>query len=216
MPSVIPLDAPKSEGYYGLARAEVLAHLPRPVGRALDVGCGEGGAASVLRDAGATWISGIEILEEPAARAAEVYDEVLVGDALEQLDNASGPFQSVLCYDVLEHLYDPLALVAALRRHTSPGAHLHVSVPNASHISLLRDLIFRGTFGYTPFGHRDATHLRWFTRRDIIGLVREAGWTVVAVRPSQLHKSKHLHTLSRGRSTEFLAGQWFVLARNDQ
>ena len=53
-----------------------------------------------------------------------------------------------------------------------------MSVPNASHISLLRDLILRGTFGYEPAGHRDATHIRWFTRRDIVALIGEAGWQV--------------------------------------
>jgi 2-polyprenyl-3-methyl-5-hydroxy-6-metoxy-1,4-benzoquinol methylase len=215
MPSTIPLDAPKSATYYGLARSETLEHLPKPVGRVLDVGCGEGGAAALLRDGGATWISGIELLPEPAAVARGVYDEVLVGDALEVAPRASGPFDTTLCYDVLEHLYDPLGLLRSLHELAAPGGRLHVSVPNASHISLLRDLILRGTFGYQPFGHRDATHIRWFTRRDIVALIGEAGWHVQSVAWSQLHRSRHLHTLTRGRTTEFLAGQWYVLARRD-
>lgn len=213
MPATIPLDAPKSKGYYALPRAELIALLPRPVGRVLDIGCGEGGAASLLRSAGASWISGIELEPEPARRAAEVYDEVLVGDALAQLERLTGKFDTVLCYDVLEHLYDPHALVSELHPVAAAGARLHVSVPNASHISLLRDLVLRGTFGYQPYGHRDATHLRWFTRRDIVQLIEEAGWNVESTTPSQLHRSRHLHKLTRGRTTEFLAGQWFVLAR---
>lgn len=214
MPSTIPLDAPKTVDYYELSRSETLAHLPKPVGRVLDVGCAGGGAASLLRDAGATWITGIEMLPEPAARAAEVYDQVLMGDALTELPRAQGPFDTILCYDVLEHIYDPLALIRALRDAAVPGGRLHVSVPNASHISLLRDLILRGTFGYQPAGHRDATHVRWFTRRDIVAIVGEGGWRVDAVAYSQLHRSRPLHALTRGRSTEFLAGQWYVLASN--
>jgi 2-polyprenyl-3-methyl-5-hydroxy-6-metoxy-1,4-benzoquinol methylase len=214
VPSTIPLDAPKSENYYELARDETLAHLPRPFGRVLDVGCGGGGAAGPLRNGGASWITGIELLPEPASLAEKVYDQVLVGDALARLDEASGPFDTILCYDVLEHLYDPLALVRALRERAAPGGRLHVSVPNASHISLLRDLIVRGTFGYVPAGHRDATHIRWFTRRDIVALVVEGGWAIEGVMHSQLHRSRPLHKLTRGRSTEFLAGQWYVLARN--
>jgi 2-polyprenyl-3-methyl-5-hydroxy-6-metoxy-1,4-benzoquinol methylase len=212
MASTIPLDAPKSEDYYELARMETLAHLPKPFGRVLDVGCGAGGAAKPLREGGASWITGIELLAEPASLAEQRYDEVLVGDALERLADASGPFETILCYDVLEHLYDPLALVRALREHAAPGGRLHVSVPNASHVSLLRDLILRGTFGYVPAGHRDATHIRWFTRRDIVALVGEGGWLVDDVAHSQLHRSRALHRLTRGRSTEFLAGQWYVLA----
>jgi 2-polyprenyl-3-methyl-5-hydroxy-6-metoxy-1,4-benzoquinol methylase len=214
MPSTIPLDSAKSDTYYELSRSETLAHLPKPVGRVLDIGCAGGGAAAQLREAGASWITGIEMLPEPAALAAQVYDQVLVGDALTELHGADGPFDTILCYDVLEHIYDPLALIRALRGVSAPNARLHVSVPNASHVSLLRDLIFRGTFGYQPAGHRDATHVRWFTRRDIVALVGEGGWRVDAVAHSQLHKSRFLHTLSRGRSTEFLAGQWYVLARN--
>lgn len=214
MLSTIPLEGPKSQTYYGLARAETLAYLPRPAGRVLDVGCAEGGTEKLLREGGATWITGIELLPEPAAVAAEVYDQVLVGDALEELPHANGPFDTILCYDVLEHLYDPLALVRALRGVAAPGGRLHVSVPNASHISLLRDLTVRGTFGYQPAGHRDATHLRWFTRRDIVALLGEGGWQVREVAHSQLHRSRLLAKLTRGRSTEFLAGQWYVLAYN--
>jgi 2-polyprenyl-3-methyl-5-hydroxy-6-metoxy-1,4-benzoquinol methylase len=214
MPSTIPLDAPKSEGYYALSRDEVIAYLPRPIGRVLDVGCGEGGSVESLRAAGASWISGIELLPEPAGRARKLYDEVRCGDALAELPSVSGQFDTILCYDVLEHLYDPHALVSALLDVAAPGGSLHVSVPNASHVSLLRDLIVRGTFGYAPFGHRDATHLRWFTRKDIEALVTEAGWSVSRVDPSKLWRtSRTLHRVSFGRSTEFLAGQWFVLAR---
>jgi 2-polyprenyl-3-methyl-5-hydroxy-6-metoxy-1,4-benzoquinol methylase len=213
MSSTIPLEAPKSQTYYGLSRSETLAHLPKPVGRVLDIGCAGGGAAPLLREGGATWITGIEMLAEPAAIAAQVYDEVLVGDALAELPRASGPFDTILCYDVLEHLYDPLALLRALRGVAAADGQIHVSVPNASHVSLLRDLVLRGTFGYQPAGHRDATHIRWFTRRDIIALVGESGWTVESVAHSQLHRSIVLDKLTRGWSTEFLAGQWYVLAR---
>jgi SAM-dependent methyltransferase len=192
MPSTIPLESAKSETYYELSRSETLAHL-----------------------GGATWITGIEMLAEPAALAAQVYDQVLVGDALSELPHADGPFDTILCYDVLEHIYDPLAVITALRGVAAPGARLHISVPNASHVSLLRDLIFKGTFGYQPAGHRDATHVRWFTRRDITALVGEGDWRVERVDHSQLHRSRPLHRLTRGRTTEFLAGQWYVLARNE-
>jgi 2-polyprenyl-3-methyl-5-hydroxy-6-metoxy-1,4-benzoquinol methylase len=214
VPSTIPLESAKSDSYYGLSRSETLVHLPKPVGRVLDIGCAGGGAASELRASGADWITGIEMLAEPAAIAAQVYDQVLVGDALSELPRATGPFDTILCYDVLEHIYDPLALIRALRDAASAGGRLHVSVPNASHVSLLRDLIFKGTFGYQPAGHRDATHVRWFTRRDIVALLGEGGWQVESVAHSQLHRSRLLDKLTRGRTTEFLAGQWYVLARN--
>jgi 2-polyprenyl-3-methyl-5-hydroxy-6-metoxy-1,4-benzoquinol methylase len=211
--ATIPLDTPKGEDYYVHDRLDLVARLPRPVGRVLDIGCGAGGIADPLRAAGAAAITGIELVPEAAAAAERVYDEVWVGDALEGVPKLSGRFDTILCYDVLEHLYDPSALVRQLLTVAAPSARLHVSVPNASHVSLLRDLIIRGTFGYQSAGHRDATHLRWFTRRDIERLLEEGGWSVRATAPSGLgRRSRTLQALTRGRSTEYLAAQWSVLA----
>jgi 2-polyprenyl-3-methyl-5-hydroxy-6-metoxy-1,4-benzoquinol methylase len=213
---VIPLEAPKTDSYYGLPREDVVALLPRPLGRVLDVGCGEGGAAAPLRAGGAESISGIELLPGPAERARAVYDEVVVGDAFEALEELEGKFDTILCYDVLEHLIDPGALLRKLFERSAPGGRLHVSVPNARHVSLLRDLFVRGTFGYAPVGHRDATHLRWFTRMDIVRLVEEASWRVEGTSHSPLRRTNTLDRLMRGRVAEFLVGQWYVLARSPQ
>ena len=149
----------------------MIAELAAPLGRVLDVGCGQGGANLPLRAAGATEIVGVEILPEAAALAAERYDHVEVGDAQEALQRVDGRFDAILCYDVLEHLVDPEAVLLRLGVLAAPGARLHISVPNARHYSLVRDLVLRGTFGYTEWGHRDATHLRWFTRRDMRDLL---------------------------------------------
>ena len=83
----------KPSGYYGLERADVVAELPQPIGRALDVGCGEGGVGRSLRAAGATWVSGIEIVPAAAEVARGVLDEVFVGSveaALEEGALAAG------------------------------------------------------------------------------------------------------------------------------
>jgi 2-polyprenyl-3-methyl-5-hydroxy-6-metoxy-1,4-benzoquinol methylase len=209
MSQILPLDAPKGSDYYVQTRLDVLGRLPRPAGRVLDVGCGAGGIAQPLRTAGATWITGIELVPEAAERAQQVYDEVWVGDALAMLPKIDGQFDTILCYDVLEHLYDPLAVVRALRALAVPGGRLHVSLPNARHISLLVDLFLRGTFGYTAAGHRDVTHIRWFTRRDATRLLEEGGWSVQKAEPLGLQwRSRALHGPTRGRSSEFLAAQW--------
>ena len=139
---------------------------------------------------GASWITGIEMLPEPAAIAERVYDQVLVGDAIQELPERRGPVRHDPLLRRARAPVRPARARAGLRTAAAPGARLHVSVPNASHISLLRDLILRGTFGYEPAGHRDATHIRWFTRRDIVALIGEAGWQVQSVANSQLHLSR--------------------------
>ena len=204
----------KAVGYYANERPDVVAALPRPVGRALDVGCGAGGMADGLRAAGATEIVGVEIAPEPAARAAEVLDQVVTGPIENALVSLNGPFNTTLCLDVLEHLVDPGDVVRRLRALAAPSGVLQVSVPNARHYSLVRDLMLRGTFGYSDFGHRDNSHLRWFTRRDIVSLVEAAGWQVTATSVPPLHRSATLHRWTRGWSSEFLVAQVYVTARN--
>jgi 2-polyprenyl-3-methyl-5-hydroxy-6-metoxy-1,4-benzoquinol methylase len=203
----------KPESYYANARSDLVAMLPRPLGRVLDVGCGHGEAGRVMRSAGADWLSGVEVNPEAAVRAEAAYDEVLVGTIEEHLPTLSGRFDTICCYDVLEHLVDPSAVLRSLMELASPRANLHVSVPNARHLSLVRDLVLRGTFGYTEWGHRDSTHLRWFTRRDIEATITTAGWRCVATSHPALRRSAGLDRLTHGFSTEFLVGQWYVLAR---
>ena len=203
----------KPAGYYSNRRPDLVAMLPRPLGRVLDVGCGEGGVARELRAAGASMIAGIEIDPAAAAKAAEVVDELQVGPVEECLGRLQGgPWDTICCYDVLEHLVDPYAVLAQLRAAAAPSGRLHVSVPNARHLSLVADLVLRGTFGYTDWGHRDATHLRWFTRRDIVAAIEQAGWHVTGTSHPALRRARLAGALTGGRSTEFLVGQWYVLA----
>ncbi len=204
-----------ASGYFENERADVVAKLPRPLGRVLDVGCGAGGVARSLRAAGAERIVGIEIHTPSAERARAILDEVHVG-AVEQVLGeglVQGPFDTLVLYDVLEHVVDPAGVLEALVPLAAPGARAHVSVPNARHWTLMRDLVLRGTFGYTDWGHRDRTHLRWFTRRDIEALLAGTGWPVVASSPALMGREATLDRLTRGAAREFLALQWHVLAQ---
>lgn len=204
---------PKPGSYYTNARSDLVGALPRPLGRVLDVGCGAGEVGRGLRSAGASWLSGVELDPNAAVAAREVYDEVLVGAIEERICELTGAFDTICCYDVLEHLPNPYGVLADLFELAVPGAHLHVSVPNARHFSLVADLVLRGTFGYRDWGHRDSTHLRWFTRSDIERAVEAAGWRPVATSHPALTRSAMLDRITRGFSTEFLVGQWYVLAQ---
>ena len=179
------VSTPKPSGYYGLERADVVAELPQPIGRALDVGCGEGGVGRSLRAAGATWVSGIEIVPAAAEVARGALDEVHVGsvEAVLEAGGLAGPFDTICCYDVLEHLVDPEPVLRALRAVAAPGARLHISIPNARHFSLLIDLLFRGTFGYTRVRP---------PRRDP---------------PALVHAARHRRSGGRGRLGR-VSGRW--------
>jgi len=203
----------KPDSYYEQARPELVALLPVSLGRVLDVGCGSGGVGRAIRPR-ATRLVGIELDDGAAERARGVYDEVLVGDVGATLPELDTEFDTILAYDVLEHLATPDDVLRGLRSVAAPGALLHVSVPNARHVSLVRDLVVRGTFGYTEWGHRDSTHLRWLTRRDLVALLEASGWPVERTAHAPLSRAgRAAERLTRGLSADFLVYQWSALAR---
>ena len=203
----------KPTAYYSLERTDLVARLPKPLGRVLDIGCGAGRTGKLLRSEHAERLIGIEINADAAAQAREIYDEVLVGPAEELLEDLSGPFDTILCYDVLEHLVDPWRVLCQVSQLSPPGGRLHVSVPNARHLSLAIDLVFRGTFNYQPWGHRDDTHLRWFTPRDLEAAIERVGFDIRSRSHPPISPARRLlGAVTGGKSTEFLVWQWHVLA----
>jgi 2-polyprenyl-3-methyl-5-hydroxy-6-metoxy-1,4-benzoquinol methylase len=209
-----PSGNPKPSSYFSQARPELVALLPAGrLGRLLDVGCGTGGVGRALRDR-VDVLAGIELEPEAAVAAQEAYDQVLTGKVEDVVGLLDGPFDTILAYDLLEHLTAPDEVLRRLHEVAAPGALLHVSMPNARHWSLVRDLVVRGTFGYTDWGHRDRTHLRWLTRSDLVDLLESAGWHVEGTAHAPLTSAgRAAERLTRGRSAEFLVYQWSARAR---
>jgi 2-polyprenyl-3-methyl-5-hydroxy-6-metoxy-1,4-benzoquinol methylase len=198
---------------YGARRHDAKITLLRePLGRVLDVGCARGVNADALRRRGATHLAGIELDGDFAAEAQQRYDEVVTGSVPEDLAWEHASFDTILAYDVLEHLVDPWTATKRLATLLKPGGQLHVSLPNARSKKLWLPLILRGRFAYEPEGIMDVTHLRFFARRDTVVMVEAAGLAVesVAHPPPETRKRRIAYRLGLA---EFLTIQWFVLGR---
>ena len=166
--------------YYDNPRGPLLDLFPQAPARLLDVGCGSGATGALAK---ARWpgveVTGVEIVPEAAARAAQQLDRVITGSA-ETLDfgNAGlANFDGAILADVLEHLLDPWQFLERLRGALTPDAVIVASIPNVANLWLL-DEIAAGRFDYADDGLLDRTHIRWFTRKSIAELFARTGYTI--------------------------------------
>lgn len=167
-----------SDAYYSHDRYEVARLIPTAARQILDVGCASGRLGQLVKalrpDAE---VRGIEPVAEAAARARELLDAVRVGHAEDDLPVDWPAPDCLVLADVLEHLADPWATLAHLRRQAAPGAALVVSVPNVAHWSLRME-VARGRWRYRDEGLLDRTHLRFFDPNSAVRLIEGAGYRI--------------------------------------
>jgi 2-polyprenyl-3-methyl-5-hydroxy-6-metoxy-1,4-benzoquinol methylase len=144
--------------------------------RALDVAAADGFLSELLTRQGWT-VTALERDPEQAARARGRCKEVIVADLEDPLTEIGGPFDAIVCGDVLEHLREPLLALLALKGKLAPDGVIVISVPNVAHLWMRLSLL-AGRFQYADRGLLDRTHLRFFTRRTFLDFLREAGLSV--------------------------------------
>jgi SAM-dependent methyltransferase len=209
----------KAEDYFSTARTEIAPLLPDGVLRVLEIGCGDGATLAWLRETGrCSRAVGIELHAPAAAAARRHCERVIVGDAEWLLDEAfeQGPFDLVLCLDVLEHMVDPWQFVRRLSDALPPGAQVIASLPNVRHYKVSLPLLFEGRFDYERRGVLDETHLRFFTRRSVKQLFSRAPLSLATILPSRPpvgSPSWFAHGLTLGMLGDLFAVQFLVRAR---
>jgi 2-polyprenyl-3-methyl-5-hydroxy-6-metoxy-1,4-benzoquinol methylase len=151
--------------------------------RVLDVGCGPGWLAAALTAQGHR-VVGVDLHAEPGVEARM---ERFVQADLEQgiPEQVGDGFDVVIGADVIEHVRDPEHLLADMSHRLRPGGTVIASVPNISHW-YPRGRTALGLFDYDQRGILDATHLRFFTRRSFVRMVRQAGLEPLARRHTGL------------------------------
>jgi SAM-dependent methyltransferase len=154
-------------------------------GTVLELGCGAGrmlGGLQRLRP-DLSW-AGIDVSRAALSVAEDRFPSMdfrLLPDPTDPLPARDGEFDAVLVLDVLEHVDDPAAALAELRRVLAPGGRIHLHVPcEGDALSLWRWL--PGPLGRLK--RRYAGHVQRFRRAEIAMLLESAGFRVVRTRYS--------------------------------
>ncbi|WP_456325889.1 glycosyltransferase, partial [Desulfonauticus submarinus] len=113
---------------------------------------------------------GVELNKEVAAKATGKLDKVIVGDVEKINLKDHGIQESSLDYiiygDVLEHLYDPWNLLYEHTFFLKDGGYIIASIPNVRNLEII-NFLTNGIWPYSNSGILDATHLRFFTLKEI-------------------------------------------------
>jgi SAM-dependent methyltransferase len=150
-----------------------LERLPAiPPGRLLEFGCGSGWF--LQRMAGHGWeVEGIEI-SPTAGRAAQALGFSVHIGAVEDVPAPSQPYDLVVGWMVLEHLYDPLKALVRLLEWTRPGGWLVLSVPDAASLGFR---LFRNAWYDLDLPR----HLFHFTVPTLRRVLDASGWQMERV-----------------------------------
>ena len=160
----------------------------RELNRWLDVGCGAGTLLEAARGRG--WeVIGTEVADQAAqAQRAKGFD-VRSGE-LEQLELPEAGFDVVSIVEVIEHVPDVSALLAASRRLLRPGGALYVTTPHGRGIS--------GRLLSTKWSVvRPPEHLQLLSMRGMRAVLHRSGFEVRSLRTSAVNPTELLRALRR-------------------
>lgn len=181
----------KPKGYYDNVRMEMLKYLPENAHRILDIGCGNGAFAEIIKNSNHAEVWGIEFMDEHGMEAQKKLDKVFIGrceDFIEELPN--NYFDAIYFNDVLEHLADPYEVLNIIKEKLSKGGVVISSIPNIRFYKALRKIVVNKDWKYDDHGVMDKTHLRFFTKKSIKRMYEELGYTIV--KHEGINKSKSI------------------------
>ena len=155
-----------------------LFRVPRPVRRCLEIGGSFGFALDFSRHAFGWEVLGVDPSPLAAAGAEALGLPVRRAYFGPDLDLGPDPFDLALCSEVLEHIAEPHALLAAIRDRLSPEGLLVLSTPN---LALVRPETEEGALGRAL---SPGLHLVLYDRRSLAWVLERAGFAAVHVEES--------------------------------
>lgn len=153
----------------------------RPIRRFLEIGCGEGFALLAARRR--NWeVYGQEISPDYAAAAFDRTGVDVMLGPVEAGDYHEDFFDCIYIDSVLEHIINPLEVMASLHSFLAPGGVLYVTLPNeGSFFNAAADMLFRltgskSTSRLMPFA--PPYHLMGFTEKSLRYVSGQVGFEV--------------------------------------
>lgn len=170
-----------SAAYYLHPAAEVLFPPICPGLRVLDVGCGNGYWAGWFLDRGCEVVgldpssSGIKIARE-AHPSGRFEQDVITTDTMTRLHEA--PFDLVVSFEVVEHVYSPETWARGCMSALKPGGMLVCSTPYHGYLKNLLIAIM-GKWDHHHQARKEGGHIKFWSIPTLTHQLEEVGFTAI-------------------------------------
>ena len=168
----------ENKSYHNAGNEDVLQFLVQP-GMVLDIGCGAGDNAAILKPLGFK-VDGISISENELQAAAPFLQKGylfnLENGLPDEVKNVQ--YDYIICSHVLEHICYPEQLLKDIRGCIKKDGKIVVALPNLLHYASRWQLL-KGEFNYLGAGIWDNTHFKWYTFRTGKTLLEKNGFKVI-------------------------------------
>jgi 2-polyprenyl-3-methyl-5-hydroxy-6-metoxy-1,4-benzoquinol methylase len=144
--------------------------------RILDVGCGAGLMGQEMKKK-KNYVFGIDKSQAQLKVASTMVDKVKYVDITAPELDLPPDFDKIVFADILEHLVDPQSCLTKFKDHLKKDGRIIISIPNIACYNI-RFNIMLGNFDYKDYGVCDNTHLRFFTKKSAVKLVKDAGYKI--------------------------------------
>lgn len=148
----------------------------------LEIGAGPGSITKLLTHVSTCKVTALDIDSESIKKLAPHCERAYQAD----LNDATWPsilgdnskYDVVVAADVLEHVYQPLNVLSAMKNFLNQDGYMVISLPHAAH-SVIHACLFDEDFEYNNFGLLDKTHIRFFGIKNIQRLFEDAGMKII-------------------------------------
>jgi 2-polyprenyl-6-hydroxyphenyl methylase/3-demethylubiquinone-9 3-methyltransferase len=174
----------------------------------VDVGCGGGILSESMARRGAK-VTGID-LSEKALKVADLHSletgvqvryELIAAEALAERE--AGAFDVVTCMEMLEHVPDPAAIVAACAKLVKPGGRVFFSTINRNPKAYLHAVIgAEYILRLLPKGTHD--YAKFITPAELSQFARNAGLQIDALKGMGFNPLTKVYSLNRDTSVNYL------------
>lgn len=170
--------------YENKGNKDVLDQIPGNAITILDVGCGAGDNARILKQLNKR-VTGLTISNDEALLAKEICDEIIIANIEDDDLKLTKKYDAIILSHVCEHLVHPANAINKLTGYLNENGIIIIAVPNMAFYKNRIKLI-KGDWTMNESGPFDKTHLHFYSYRSVNTVCNEHQTKIIKKIPGKL------------------------------